>query len=81
MIQEADKRRSRVQSVSDSVGYVATGCFGRSDDLHDLAFADAEVARNGVFALNLGQLTLLCTAIRTIDNTIIVKHPLKTPLA
>ena len=69
MVQKADKRRSRVPSVCDSVGDVAAGCFGRSDDFHDLAFADAEVARNGVFALDLGQLTLLCTTIGTIDNT------------
>lgn len=69
MVQKADNRRSRVPSVCNSVGDVATGCFGRSDDLHDLAFADAEVARNCIFALDLGQLTLLCTAIEKIDNT------------
>ena len=53
-----------MSNLSPSVRYpvcdISSSCLRRSDDLHDLPFADAKVPRNRVLTLNLGQLALLC---------------------
>ena len=47
-----------IQSVGDPVSDISASCLRRSDDLHNLALADAEVPCDRVIALYLGELVL-----------------------